>query len=291
MQKGYRINGFDQIKAFYSWVFNNAHENVTAQHISLYVFFINQNNRVNWIEWFKCPYDIAMAGACIGNKRTYYRCLNDLVSWGLIQYQKGANEWKAPLIKIEVLKCTSTDTATVPLPTTLPTTLLLPLPTTLPTHIYKLLTNNLKRITDNIEAVIEFLNNGFKEEEKKVDEMSDILKEQIKSLCEFFGFNELNFFAQYAKAVAFLTIIEQSGRIDHYSRQFENYKKYKKLAAEKVQGFDKFIGDPEKQYADGFWNAENWGEKIIKLQANMSKSDLREAIRGCGSNDIEREDF
>lgn len=157
MSSGYRINGFEQIKAFYSWVFNNADKRVTPQHISLYLFLINQANRNNWVEWFKCPFDLAMTGACIGNKKTYYSCLTNLVEWNLIQYQKGANEWKAPLIKLEVLKSTSSDTATVPLPEPLPTPQHIPLPTTLPTHIYKLLTNNLKRITDNIEDVVKFL--------------------------------------------------------------------------------------------------------------------------------------
>jgi len=161
----YRINGFEQIKAFYSWVFANADKRVSPQHISLYLFLINQNNRNNWIEWFKCPYDLAMAGACIGNKKTYYTCLTDLERWGFIKYEKGMNEWKAPLIKIEVLKSTSTDTSTVPQSEPLPTTLLIPLPTTLPTHIYKLITDNLKLITDNIEEIVAI----FSEKKDSVD--------------------------------------------------------------------------------------------------------------------------
>lgn len=170
----YRINGFEQIKAFYSWVFNNAKERVTPQHISLYLFLINQNNRSNWIEWFKVPFDLGMAGACIGNKKTYYSCLNDLVSWNLIEYEKGTNEYKAPLIKIAVLKSTSHDTAAVPLPEPL----LQPLPTTLPiplpTHIYKLITDNIKLITDNevkFEKFIESLKENKSKENNKEDEI------------------------------------------------------------------------------------------------------------------------
>lgn len=156
-EKNYRINGFEQIKAFYSWVFNNADKKVTPQHISLYMFLLNQANRNNWIEWFKCPYDLAMAGACIGNKRTYYSCLKDLSEWELIQYRKGINEWKAPIIKLEVLKCTSTGTSSVPLPEPLPTPQVILLPVTLPTQIYKLLTDNIKLITDNLEGVLDYL--------------------------------------------------------------------------------------------------------------------------------------
>ena len=99
-----RINGFTQIKAFYSWTFDNQDKQIKPHHISLYLFLLNQNNRANWIEWFKCPYDLAMTGSCIGSKKTYYKCLNELEEWKLIEYKRGLNEWKAPLIKLEVLK-------------------------------------------------------------------------------------------------------------------------------------------------------------------------------------------
>ena len=109
-----RINGFTQIKAFYSWTFSNQDKGVKPTHISLYLFLLNQNNRLNWVEWFKCPLDLGMNGSCISSKKTYYRCLKDLTDWGMIGYKKGANNWKAPMIKLVVLK----DTSTVPLDTT-----------------------------------------------------------------------------------------------------------------------------------------------------------------------------
>ncbi len=150
----YRINGFDQIKQFYSAVFEQKH-NIKPQHVSLYVFLINQNNRNNWVEWFKCPFDLAMSGACIGSKATYYKCLKDLQDWGFIKYEKGVNDWKAPKIKLEVLKCTPTDTATVPQSEPLPIQAAEPLPI----HIYKLITDNLKPITDNFSVVEKFVSN------------------------------------------------------------------------------------------------------------------------------------
>lgn len=101
-QSDFRINGFRQLEAFYSIVFNGKHD-FTPHHISLYMFFFNQNNRSNWIEWFKCPYDLAMNGACIGSKTTYYKCLKDLKEWGLIDYIAGYN-YKAPKIKLVVIK-------------------------------------------------------------------------------------------------------------------------------------------------------------------------------------------
>jgi hypothetical protein len=175
----YRINGFEQIKSFYSWVFNNQDKGITAQHISLYNFLINQNNRNNWVEWFKCPYDLGMAGSCIGNKKTYYKCLDDLTNWNLIEYQKGTNNWKAPLIKVEILICTATgtDSGTATVPDSEPAVVPLPIP--LPTHIYKHITNNIKLITDNWEAVKEFISNLNNIE--KVD--YEFIKELYHSLC------------------------------------------------------------------------------------------------------------
>lgn len=107
------MNGFKQINAFYSFVFSNTSK-INATHVSLYVFLWNQNNRNNWVEWFKCPFDLAMQGACIGNRNTYYKCLNDLKNWNLIDYQPGINGYKAPTIKLIQLydSDTTTDTAT-----------------------------------------------------------------------------------------------------------------------------------------------------------------------------------
>ena len=240
----YRINGFEQIKAFYSWVFNNAKERVTPQHISLYLFLINQNNRSNWIEWFKVPFDLGMAGACIGNKKTYYSCLNDLVSWNLIEYEKGTNEYKAPLIKIAVLKSTSHDTAPVPLPEPL----LQPLPTTLPiplpTHIYKLITDNLKLITDN-EKKFEIFIQSLKTTKEEI----------IKETC--FSFNE--FWDIYPK------------KVDKKAAE----QKYNKLSEEKRQKIKDTIDDfivykPFPTYnlpnPSTYINKERWNDVITPEQ-------------------------
>jgi hypothetical protein len=147
-----RINGFEQIKAFYSWVFNNS-DKVRPTHISLYLFLWNQGNRANWVEWFKCPYDLAMQGACIGNKGTYYRCLDDLQNFGLIKYTKGENLYKAPLINLLKLyeSVPLSEQVTVPLsePQGVPQTE--PLSVLLSGNIYKLITDNHKRVSDNLE--------------------------------------------------------------------------------------------------------------------------------------------
>jgi len=146
-----RINGFEQIKAFYSWVFNNP-DKVRPTHISLYLFLWNQGNRANWVEWFKCPYDLAMQGACIGNKGTYYKCLDDLQNFKLIKYKKGLNNYKAPQINLIQLYDSVPLSEQVTVPLSEPQTV--PLTEQLPVHIYKLLTDNKQLVIDNLEKWI-----------------------------------------------------------------------------------------------------------------------------------------
>ena len=164
----YRINGFDQIKAIYQHVFNHPGD-LRPTHVSLYMFLLNQNNRNNWVEWFKCPYDLAMAGACIGSRSTYYKCLDDLKRLGFIDYVPGVNNNKSPLIKM--FQLSNNGQVTVPLSEQVTEQLTVPVSeqvaVPLPEHIYKPITNNLKLITDNI---LEFQNliNKWIETKKKV---------------------------------------------------------------------------------------------------------------------------
>lgn len=143
-----RINGFEQIKAFYSWVFNNP-EKVRPTHISLYLFLWNQANRSNWVDWFKCPYDLAMQGACIGSNTTYYKCLDDLQKYKLIKYKKGLNNWRAPQIHlIQLYKNEqASGQASVPL-SGQPSGQLSVL---LTGNTYKLLTSNCELVNDELE--------------------------------------------------------------------------------------------------------------------------------------------
>lgn len=168
-----RINGFEQIKAFYTLVFSQEYE-FTPQHISLYVFLINQNNRNNWVEWFKCPFDLGMAGSCIGNKKTYYRCLHDLSDWNLLQYEQGINSWKAPKIRLEVLNRTTTETTTVPHSEQVSTQVSVQVDTPLPTHIYKPITSNLKPITELFDRFWNLYNK--KEGKRKTEQRFNKLK-------------------------------------------------------------------------------------------------------------------
>jgi hypothetical protein len=94
----YRINGFEQINAFFSWVHNNS-EKIRSNHVSLYFYLLSQANIAKW-EAFPCQYFEAMKASGIGNRGTYYKCLDELMEFGLIGYKKGTNIYKSPLINI-----------------------------------------------------------------------------------------------------------------------------------------------------------------------------------------------
>lgn len=152
----YRINGFRQIERFYSIVYSGKHE-IRTQHVSLYMFLLNQNNRSNWSEWFKCPFDLAMAGACIGSKQTYYNSLHDLKEWNLIDYIPGENNWKSP--KISLICLSKNEPQHVPqcepMDEQLHEQVTIQLPEQVNEPIYKLITNKLNNyITLNWSKLI-----------------------------------------------------------------------------------------------------------------------------------------
>lgn len=248
-QVKYRINGFDQLKAFYSWCFNNQ-EKVRAHHISLYVFLLNQNNRNNWVEWFKCPLDLGMAGGCVGSKVTYYKVLNDLQKWNLIKYKDGQNQWKAPLIKLEVLKWTPTDTssdvASVPSSEPVVDQALLPLPN----PIYNLITNNLQLVTDNLERWIS--ETDSKELEIKTDEGH----EAFELICKKLKLSDNNP-KQIERLTRYIAIRELREEVSYFLNQSKGFFENEK---EQYWGkLDSFLGD--EGIMSGRWNETTYGQE------------------------------
>lgn len=180
------MNGFEQIKSFYTWVFNNP-DKVRPTHISLYLFLLNQNNRSMWVEWFKCPYDLAMQGACIGNKNTYYKCLEELQFYKLIEYKKGINNYKAPLIKLIQLYDTEPLTEQVSVPQSEPQSE--PLSVLLNKNIYKLITDNFKTINSNNNKFCLFISELEKNNKpiNNLETRTQIFKDECKTFIPTYG--------------------------------------------------------------------------------------------------------
>lgn len=181
-----KIDIYNQIKAFYSIVFNSKHD-IRPTHVSLYMFLLNQNNRNMWVEWFKCPFDLAMQGALITSKTTYYKILDDLVKFDLILYKKGINHFKAPSIKIKVLSVPKNDTVTgqVSVPLSVPLTGQLPVP--LSGNIIRLITEHyilLNNSEDEFEKFIGALKKGKPEKkERKPNEWLQVYIDWYKKKC------------------------------------------------------------------------------------------------------------
>lgn len=152
INKNTKINAFEQIKAFYGWVFNNP-DKARTQHISLYLFLWNQANRAHWVKWFKCPYDLAMQGACIKNKKTYYTALSQLESYSLIMWRRGCNENKAPLIHLIKLDLADED-VTIPLSEISEITKAEPLSELLNKNTYSIAIKNYKLLNSKLEKWI-----------------------------------------------------------------------------------------------------------------------------------------
>lgn len=267
----YRINGFEQIKGFYSWAFENQELGIKPQHISLYLFLVNQNNRNNWVEWFKLPYDLAMAGSCISSKKTYYNCLNDLQKWSLIKYTQGVNNWKAPLIKLEVLKDTSTVPQSEPqvLQADVPQHIqaLIQAATPQPIQNIKLLTYNLKLVTDNLKHILEFLEipiNEVNSEEKE----KNIREASLKILTDF-NFTETKNFNKLRQISDFVRVLISQDRFDYFIEQYPAYWEYKNKSEEKKQSLDTFL--------ENGWDREVWTEKLKELKNAKSKQSTSEA--------------
>ena len=157
--KKYRINGFTQLHEFYKIIFNGTLP-IKPEHIAVYLFIFNQDNRANWAEYISISIDTMMIGTTITRIQTVYKILADLESWKLIEWQRGTNKFQAA--KYKLLTLNKTARVNVPLPArvnaTLPATLyeLLSntLPEMLPQTIYKQLTDKLyKSLSGNIELI------------------------------------------------------------------------------------------------------------------------------------------
>jgi hypothetical protein len=130
------------------------------------------------------PFDLAMAGACIGSKSTYYKCLNDLQEWGLLKYVKGKNDVKAPMISI--FQLSNSEPLTVPLSEPLT----VPLSGNLSEQLSVLLTGNIDiLITDNYELITNNIYKWIKNElSEKPSDKPKKSKKEIPTLNEFLNY-------------------------------------------------------------------------------------------------------
>ena len=268
-------------------VFEGEHD-FRTQHIALYCFLLQQNNRNHWTKWFKCPFDLAIQGAGIGSKETYYKALDFLQNVGLLEYEKGINMWKAPRVCLKVLEVEN-QTATLPQcePQPEPQATLLGEPQ--PEQLTELLLGSLqvidkdyKRI-DNIlidlRRIIAALENIRVNDEGNEKPVSDKLK-VVNDLMAYFNFTEIGNPDKMLEAGRFVNLLTNQGRIDQFEKQFAAYQTYKSQSKEIPHGWRGFLGSIEKNFNDGGWNAENWVAKAAdsKPEAETTADDKKSKL-------------
>lgn len=266
------MNIFSQIRGFYSRVFNQDHE-LRTTHISLYMFLLNQNNRANWAEWFKCPHDTAMMGALISSKTTYYKCLEELKQAGFIDYQKGVNNFKAPKIKLINL---SDEEDIVPRPE--PTvskidTQLGKLLGTLPEQASVLLsrklsvllsgnkdiliTNNYRLIAEPIEIVEEKKYIGKIEDHEEVVSLT-------KQIADYFNISEQQNFHNFSLIGNFVRKNFNDENLPELKKQFKSYKEISSRGNFR-HSIKNYIGTPSEKYLDGAWCEKDWSRELAPV--------------------------
>jgi hypothetical protein len=185
-KRQYRINGFEQINRFFDMVFNpDCH--LGSQHISLYLFLLYLNNKLNWSEWFNCSYEIARTGSGIGSNHTYYRTLHGLEELGLIKYQAGNKSTKAAMIHIIKLCNNAHINAHInaQLSAQISAQFIAQLNAQFPAHIYSIIINKLIIIiTNNIVSIKENQDFDFKIVFKKKTKDTSIKSQDLNKKNE-----------------------------------------------------------------------------------------------------------
>lgn len=125
-----KIGSYAFIRVFFEFALN--WPPCKCQHIALYNWIVELNNRLKWRENFGLPTSETMEGLSIGNKNTYYKALRDLEKWQFIKIIKTSkNQYQSCIIFLcrdinatALLKnagsllnshCSSIDTGTVPI--------------------------------------------------------------------------------------------------------------------------------------------------------------------------------
>ena len=107
--------------------------------------------------------------------------------------------------------------------------------------------------------------------------VNDNVNDSVNEIAKYFGFNELNNFDKISIISNFINLLVTNKNLDYFKTQFEFYKKYKKLADEKIHGFEKFIGynSDNIDIKVGAWNAENWQDKFDKFKTKEPKKNTK----------------
>lgn len=108
-QKDKSVNGYSLSRQWYDFAFENQ-DKVNPIHGCLYLWLVELNNRLGWVERFASPASQAMAAIGIKRHKSYKKAFDDLVTWGLVRVvQKAKNQYTANVISLRYSRVISGD--------------------------------------------------------------------------------------------------------------------------------------------------------------------------------------
>lgn len=174
------MNGYELSRQWWDFAFANP-EKVKPLHGALYFFAVEHCNRLGWKRKFGLPTEMAKEALGVKSWHTYINAFNDLIDWGFFELiERSKNQYSSNIIALSKFDETidkaldkalsrhgskqlqSTDQRT--------------------DSIYKLITNNLKPITDNYAKFEKFVKDLSKDE--KSDKKIPPNIEDVKSYCQ-----------------------------------------------------------------------------------------------------------
>jgi len=94
------MNGYDLTRKWFDFALSNP-DKVSSNHTALYLWTIELNNRLGWIEKFGLTVREAMDGMSCKSRNTYLKCFHDLIDWKFIGLVvKSQNQYQCNVIAL-----------------------------------------------------------------------------------------------------------------------------------------------------------------------------------------------
>lgn len=224
----------ENLEKFYSYLKKAKH--IKSNHIALYVHFILRNEIGIW---FDSDFRLDMKLSGISTTRTYYKTLDDLMNFSLLDIAKGNNQHSRTRIKLNPISKNT-----------------------------KIIVDSKPKLKPSKIMDYEELNRKLNYPKGTDNALppSDKAKELCNQICEYFDIHPHHQFKHMTAILAFVSKMEKTARLDYLREQFEGYKKVKDIDQGKYRhSWTRYIGTPSEAYEDGGWNIKNWKAESQKL--------------------------
>lgn len=95
-----KLNGYELSKQWFDFAFENP-DVINTNHTAMYLWFIELNNKMGWVDKFASPASQTMAATGIRSYNTYKKTFNELVDMGCVTLlKKSQNQYSACVIAL-----------------------------------------------------------------------------------------------------------------------------------------------------------------------------------------------